>query len=218
MTLYRLQQNNEADEHERALLFRLARNRAIDLLRRRRTRETFGQEVATGKVLAFRPAETRTPEDVLLDKERQHFATMALSQLSERHRDCLALRRMGRESVSNDEGYYTIPLLPPGEYRIAVKKDGFKPAIRSGVVLNVEQITRIDLTLEVGQVSEATEVVSTGAMIETETATLGNVRTQKAISELPINSRNFTMLVHLTAGSVPTSTQLSGAMPITAKR
>lgn len=95
LTLYQLQQNNEAGEHERALLFRLARNRAIDLLRRRRTRETFGQEVATGKVLAFRPAETRTPEDVLLDKERRHFATMALSQLSERDRDCLALRRSG---------------------------------------------------------------------------------------------------------------------------
>jgi len=125
---------------------------------------------------------------------------------------------LSRESASNDEGYYTIPLIPPGEYRIAAKKEGFKPAIRSGVVLNVEQVARIDLTLEVGQVTEVTEVVSTGAMIETETGTLGNVRTQKAISELPINGRNFTMLVHLTAGSVPTSTQMSGALPITAKR
>jgi RNA polymerase sigma factor (sigma-70 family) len=98
LTLYQLQQNNQAGEHERALLFRLARNRAIDLLRRRRTRETFGKEAATGNVLLFRSAETRTPptpEDVLLDKERQHCAMQALSQLSERDRDCLALRRSG---------------------------------------------------------------------------------------------------------------------------
>ncbi|MGH9842572.1 MAG: RNA polymerase sigma factor [Blastocatellia bacterium] len=101
LALYQLQQNNEAGEHERALLFRLARNRAIDLLRRRRTRETFGQEAATGKVLLFRAAETRTPpmpptpEDILLDKERRHWATMALAQLSERDQECLALRCSG---------------------------------------------------------------------------------------------------------------------------
>lgn len=95
LTLYQLQQNNEAGEHERALLFRLARNRAIDLLRRRRTRDSFGQEAAAGKVLAFRPAETRTPEDVLLDKERQHCAATALAQLSERDQECLSLRRNG---------------------------------------------------------------------------------------------------------------------------
>jgi RNA polymerase sigma factor (sigma-70 family) len=104
LTLYQLQQNNQAGEYERALLFRLARNRAIDLLRRRRTRETFGKEATAGKVLLFRSAETRTPptpptpptpEDVLLDKERRHCATLALSQLSERDRDCLALRRSG---------------------------------------------------------------------------------------------------------------------------
>jgi RNA polymerase sigma factor (sigma-70 family) len=70
-------------------------SRAIDLLRRRRRRESFGQEAATGKVLAFRSAETRTPEDVLLDKERQHYAALALAQLSERDRDCLTLRRSG---------------------------------------------------------------------------------------------------------------------------
>lgn len=94
LTLYRLQERGEAGEHERALLFRLARNRSIDLLRRR-TRETFEQEAATGKVLLFRAAETRTPEDVLLDKERQRCATTALAQLSERDQECLALRRSG---------------------------------------------------------------------------------------------------------------------------
>src|SRR5262245_7404739 len=46
---------------------------------------------------------------------------------------------INRESVSNDEGYFTIPLVQPGEYRITVKKAGFKPVIQSGVTLNVEQ-------------------------------------------------------------------------------
>src|SRR5262245_61993273 len=55
---------------------------------------------------------------------------------------------LARDSVTNGEGYYTIPLLPPGEYRIAVKKDGFKPVVRPGVALNVEQVARLDFTLE----------------------------------------------------------------------
>src|SRR5688500_588043 len=123
-----------------------------------------------------------------------------------------------RETTTNDEGYYTVPLLQPGLYQVSAQKPGFKVVTRTGINLDVGQAARVDLVLEVGQVSEVIEVVSDRAIIETETATLSNVRTQKAISELPINSRNFTMLVHLSAGSVPTSTQASGAVPITAKR
>ncbi len=123
-----------------------------------------------------------------------------------------------RETVSNDEGYFSAPLLPPGGYRVNAQKAGFKAANRSNITLDVGQIARIDLQLEVGQVSETTEIVAGGAIIETESAALGNVRTQKAIVDLPINTRNFTQLVHLTAGSVPASTQDSGALPITTKR
>lgn len=123
-----------------------------------------------------------------------------------------------REAVSNEEGYYTVPLLPPGAYRIAVQKTGFKTARESSLTLEVGQAARVDMALEVGQVAETTEVVASGAIVETESAALGNVRTQRAIVDLPINTRNFTQLVHLTAGSVPASTQASGALPVTAKR
>lgn len=123
-----------------------------------------------------------------------------------------------REAVSNEEGYYTVPLLPPGAYQIAVRKAGFKTASRSGLTLEVGQAARVDVTLEVGEVTETTEVIAAGAIVETESAALGNVRTQRAIVDLPINTRNFTQLVHLTAGSVPTNTQASGALPVTAKR
>lgn len=96
LALYRLKPGGEGgDCPDRALLFRLARNRAIDLLRRRRTRDAFGQEAATGNVLPFRIAEPRTPEDALLEKEREQLAAAALAGLSERDRECLALRRSG---------------------------------------------------------------------------------------------------------------------------
>ncbi|MCI0622602.1 MAG: hypothetical protein L0387_13235 [Acidobacteria bacterium] len=54
--------------------------------------------------------------------------------------------------------------------------------------------------------------------MDSETSSLGNVQTQKAIADLPINSRNFTHLVHLTAGAVSLFTQDQGNLPITMKR
>ena len=65
-----------------------------------------------------------------------------------------------RDSASNGEGYFTIPLLPPGEYRIAVRKEGFKPIVRPDMVLNVEQVARPDFTLETGAVTETVTVNS----------------------------------------------------------
>src|SRR5215475_11815132 len=65
---------------------------------------------------------------------------------------------INRESVSNDDGYFTIPLVQPGEYRITVKKDGCKPVIQSGVTLNVEQVARLDFKLELGAVTEVVNV------------------------------------------------------------
>src|SRR2546426_11620808 len=46
---------------------------------------------------------------------------------------------MERAVSTNDEGYYTVPLLPPGEYRATISHAGFKPVVRSGIVLEVDQ-------------------------------------------------------------------------------
>jgi RNA polymerase sigma-70 factor (ECF subfamily) len=95
LAFYRMLQAGAVREHERALLFRLARNHAIDLVRRHATRQHFAQELRGGKLVAFRPAEPLTPEEILLEKERRLCADKALTQLSSRDQDCLALRRNG---------------------------------------------------------------------------------------------------------------------------
>lgn len=95
LTFYQLQPRTEAYEHERALLFRLARNRAIDWLRRQRTRERIEHDVTATNVVPFRSAAPRTPEELLLEKEQQSYATAAFANLSERDQECLALRRSG---------------------------------------------------------------------------------------------------------------------------
>lgn len=95
LMFYQLQQQSHVYDHERALLFRLARNRAIDWLRRQRTRERMEQDANVTNVLQFRASDSRTPEELLLEKERYSYAAEALASLSERDQECLALRRGG---------------------------------------------------------------------------------------------------------------------------
>ncbi len=113
---------------------------------------------------------------------------------------------ISNESVSNDEGYFTIPLLPPGEYRIAVKKDGFKPIAQTGVTLQVNQVARFDYALEAGALTETISVTAAGtAALETETSALGKVIDQKRIQDLPLLGRNPYSLVALVPGARPSA-------------
>jgi len=95
---------------------------------------------------------------------------------------------VGRRTVSNETGSYVVPLLPPGRYRISVQADGFKPIDRQGIVLAVDQVSRIDFTLEVGQITESVQVTAAAAPVDQETSSLGQVIENKRIVELPLNA------------------------------
>ncbi len=72
-----------------------------------------------------------------------------------------------REVASNESGYYTVSLLPPGTYQLSVETPGFRPESRSGLTLTSDQTARIDISLEVGQVTEGVTVLSAAPMLET---------------------------------------------------
>src|SRR5262249_10351149 len=89
-------------------------------------------------------------------------------------------------ALSNEVGYYTVPLLEPGSYRIRVEGSGFKPVVRSAVRLQVEQAARLDFTLELGQVNETVEISSEAPLVESETSSVGQVVDNKTILEMPL--------------------------------
>jgi RNA polymerase sigma-70 factor (ECF subfamily) len=95
LTFYQMQAAGQVREHERALLFRLARNKAIDLGRRRQTRQDYAQQARRENVIPLTATDERTPEMILLEKERRRCADAALERLGERDRECLSLRRSG---------------------------------------------------------------------------------------------------------------------------
>ena len=104
-----------------------------------------------------------------------------------------------REVVSNELGYYVAPLLPPGTYRVLVRKEGFRQLDRDGIRLTVQQVAQIDFVLEVGAISEKVEVTGQAELLENATADIGTLVDSKRIQELPLQGRN----VYALAGLIP---------------
>jgi hypothetical protein len=112
---------------------------------------------------------------------------------------------------TNERGFYSAPFLPTGTYRVAVEKAGFSPVSRDNLKLDVDQVARVDFTLNVGSVAETVEVTAAAALLESETTTMGQVIEQKRIVEMPLNLRNYLELAKLSAGVLPARTLGRGA-------
>src|SRR5689334_15359028 len=102
-----------------------------------------------------------------------------------------------RTASSNEQGLYTFTSVPPGVYNVRVEHPGFKTTTSNNVEVQVQQSVRLDLTLQVGQVSESIEVSATAALLQSENATVGTVVETKSIVELPLNGREYLNLVTL---------------------
>ena len=107
-----------------------------------------------------------------------------------------------RTTEANDAGAFQIPGLPAGNYKIKASYTGFKLTESSEFALNVGQERRVNITLELGVVTETLTVEATVAATGTETATLSTVVVQKSIVDLPLNGRQIQNLALLVPGVV----------------
>jgi hypothetical protein len=105
-----------------------------------------------------------------------------------------------RDTETNNTGNYNIPGLRPGTYEIVATRDGFRTFTQSGFHIEVSQIARLDIRLELGVVTETVEVAGRTQLLHTETATLGAVIDSQKIADLPLNGRNFVDLALLVPG------------------
>ncbi|MBI1786997.1 MAG: TonB-dependent receptor [Acidobacteria bacterium] len=121
-----------------------------------------------------------------------------------------------QEAATNEAGLYVSPPLRPGVYVVEVEARGFE-RVAKRVQLDVSQRVALDFDLAVGAVALSVEVGDARAVLQTETSTLSNLRAERAIQDLPLNSRNFAQLIGLAAGAMPAQTQQAGS-PITMKR
>src|SRR2546425_1426766 len=102
-----------------------------------------------------------------------------------------------RSVVSTETGAYTFPSVAPGPYRLRTELSGFKAALSEQFEVQVQQVLRLDVVLQVGQVSETIEVAATAELLQSETASIGAVIENKIITDLPLNGRQYLNLVAL---------------------
>ena len=113
---------------------------------------------------------------------------------------------ISRNTVSNENGSYVMPNLALGPYRLEAVLPGFRTYAQTGIVLQVNSNPVINVTLEVGQVSEHVDVQANAALVETRSSTVGSVVENQRILELPLNGRNVTDLITLAGGAVQQGT------------
>lgn len=106
-----------------------------------------------------------------------------------------------RRTQSTADGSYLIPLLPIGpHYEITGEATGFKTFVRTGLALELKQNARVDMQLEVGTVTQNVEVKAQAPLVDTESATGGEVVGTDRLRELPLNGRNPIQLAGLITG------------------
>jgi hypothetical protein len=105
-----------------------------------------------------------------------------------------------QSTVTNEAGQYQFTALPPGTYSVGVSATGFGPQVQNDIELHVQSRPSVDFNLKVGAVSEAIEVQSTAAILQTQSADVGGVVQQRQIQDLPLNGRRYADLALLEPG------------------
>ncbi len=118
-------------------------------------------------------------------------------------------------AVTDGQGRYVLPDLAAGTYDVSVEQAGFQTMVQTGIVASVGARRVLDFNLEVGQPVDVIEVRGQVSVIETETASLSTLITPVQMESLPLNGRNFTDLLSLSASvaTVPATAGGGGQSP-----
>ncbi len=103
-----------------------------------------------------------------------------------------AATNLSRDATSNDEGFYRIVNVPPGDYEITAEAPNFKKSVLPKVTVTVGQAAEVDVTLEPGQITESVTISdATSEIVETSKTAVSTTIDQQRINNLPINERNY---------------------------
>jgi hypothetical protein len=115
-----------------------------------------------------------------------------------------------RSVTTNDDGFYNVLSLPAGVYTISTAPSGFKKTIATGVALHVNENKTVNLDLQVGQVTETVTVTSDAAPVEVRSGEVSSLISEKQVTELPLNGRNYAQLALMVPGVSPVTQSGAG--------
>lgn len=113
---------------------------------------------------------------------------------------------------TNADGVYNLPRLPVGTYNVRVADPGFATAVRSGILLVLNQTARLDFQLRIGKVRQSVTVTGVQPLLQTNSTQLNTVIDSRTNEALPLATRNFVQLTLLSPGSItPNPSEFTGA-------
>ncbi len=113
-----------------------------------------------------------------------------------------------RDAVTGDDGGYNLPNVLPGSYDVKVSLQGFKEAVKTGVPVTAGTVSRVEISLEVGTLTETVTVASAVQLLQTDKADVHTELKAKEIINLPLNQyRNYQTLINLVPGATPAAFQ-----------
>jgi hypothetical protein len=107
-----------------------------------------------------------------------------------------------RNTISDDEGRYSVPELQLGSYQVEAALTGFQTAVRAGITLTVGRHAVVDLVLSIGEITERVVVTGEAPTVDTTSSTISGLVDENKIRDLPLNGRSFSDLVTLQMGTV----------------
>jgi Carboxypeptidase regulatory-like domain len=119
-------------------------------------------------------------------------------------------KQVGRDVTTDRNGYFVAEELPVGTYSLVAEKAGFKRSTKKGNVLNAGGRLTVDLSLEVGVVTETVIVTATGDTVNTTSGEISTTITQQQVLNMALNQRHYESLVGLVPGA---ALQGSGTNP-----
>jgi hypothetical protein len=105
-----------------------------------------------------------------------------------------------RTVMTNAEGFYTFNAMPPGDYTMVAEKTGFERLLRTGAVLTLNQNLRVDLRLELGQVTQEVTVAGQAPVVDTRSGALSSLVGTQQVESLPLNGRDVVGLSAILPG------------------
>src|SRR5258708_6717346 len=108
-------------------------------------------------------------------------------------------------ATTNESGVYNLVFLPVGNYNLSAETQGFKKTLLGPFALQVNQIARVDINLEIGDTAQSVEITGFAPVLQTESTATGDVLEGAKLTSLPLNGRNYASLLQLMPGSISTS-------------